>query len=83
MGWKKGKQRDLLFWSLLFLFQFLLQKKLVSEKFQQQISLWKKKLASHPEQSFFVKMENASSEDLSEVFQQQPSTEGSVILLLL
>lgn len=29
------------------------QKTLVSEKFRQQISLWKKRLASHPEQSFF------------------------------
>lgn len=44
---------------------------MVPEKSQQQISVLKNRFASQPAQTLLVvKMENASPEDLSEVFQQ-------------
>lgn len=47
------------------------KKKMVLEKSQQQISLLKKRFTSQPAQTLLVvKTENASPEDLSEVFQQ-------------
>lgn len=70
---KWAKQRDLSYCLFLFLFQFLFKKKkkMVPEKSQQQISVLKNRFASQPAQTLLVvKMENASPEDLSEVFQQ-------------
>lgn len=82
---KREKQRT----ALLCLFTSIpiSTQKMVPEKSQQQMSLLKKKKNHLPvslHNPFLdVKMENSSSEDLSEVLQQWPKTEGSLIVLLL
>lgn len=75
------RSRDIWFY---YLFQFLLKKKIVPEKSHSRLVYWNRGLpVSLHNHLLVVKIENASSEVLSEVFQQWPSTEGSLILLLL
>lgn len=62
----------------------LYQKKWCQKNPNSRLVYWKRGLAvSLHNHLLVVKMENASLEDLSEVFQKWPSTEGSLILLLL
>lgn len=67
----KAERSVLLSLSISFPISFQKKKKMVPEKSQQQISVLKNRFASQPAQTLLVvKMENASPEDLSEVFQQ-------------
>lgn len=80
---RKWGSRDISFYCFFtLLFQFLL-KKVMSEKSQELINLLKMRFVCQLAPSFVICEDgNASLNDLSEVFQQCSSTEGSLILLL-